>query len=212
MQAMREPTLRELAAEIAALRRSRRRGGLLLLVAGLAIGATSTAGAGPSAPALDVRSLVLRDDVGNARAKLSMAEGGPRLAFADAAGRARLVLGEDRGDNPFVAIADAKGIVRIWVTIEPFGPSINMKDAAGAVRASLTVVSADLPANEGPRWELFDPKRRQPRVVLEANEVRAGIGVGAGTPGPGTGSLAWTHDAPRLDLVGAEGSPLFRAP
>ncbi len=210
MRPKNDVTLESLAAEVAALRRSRRRDRALLLVAGLAIGAAATAGAAPTPGALEVRSLLLRDDAGNARAKLAMGEGGPRLSFADATGHARFVLGEDRGDNPFLALADGKGVVRVWMTIEPFGPSLNMKDASGLVRASLTVAAATEASNEGPRWALLDVKGNS-RVVLGANDAESGIRVGGG-PGPGNGALRWADGGPHLDLTGADGKPLFHAP
>lgn len=214
MDVEREPTVRELAAQVAELRRCRRRDRVVLSLFALAllagVGAVTDVSAAPTAASLDVRSLTLRDDSGNARAKLSMSEGGPRLVFADAAGHARFVLGESRGDEPIFAMADPKGVVRIWMTIEPFRPSLNMKDANGVVRSSLSVVSASVPSNEGPRWELLDAKA-QTRVVLRASGVESGMRVGAG-PGPGFGALRWTDEGPQLDLVGVDGKALFRAP
>ncbi len=207
-----EPTVLELAADLASLRRARRRDRIALVCVGLAALAWASARevrAAPQAPSIDVKSLILRDDLGNARAKLSMAENGPRLVFADAAGHARFILGGDGADNPIFAMADAKGGVRIWMTIEPFGPSFNMKDAKGVVRSSLVVTSGS-GINEGPRFELSDPKR-EPRVILRANDVEAGIRVGGGE-GAGFGGLRWADAGPRLDLVGPDGKVLFRSP
>jgi hypothetical protein len=138
-------------------------------------------------------------------------EGGPRLAFADTTGHARLVMGTDGGGSPFFSMADEKAVVRVWMTIEPFGASMNLKDGKGVVRASLIVAGgAAGSANEGPRFELFDAQRA-PRASLVANDVESGLRVGAGT-GAGFGGLRWTAEGPRLDVVASDGKPLFHAP
>src|SRR5262245_692608 len=117
MESAPAPTNAELAAAIESLRRARARDRLVTLAVGLAVGVVASATAAHGAPpaaSLDVRQLILRDDAGNARAKLAMGEGGPRLAFADTAGHARLVMGTDGGGSPILAMADDKAVVRIW--------------------------------------------------------------------------------------------------
>jgi hypothetical protein len=194
--------------------RLRRRMGLVLAAAGLAVVASAaslvlTVGGTPSVSArsVETRELVLRDDAGRVRARLgTTAEGVARLALVDRDGRARLRMSLLADGSPGVTFSDAAGRTRAVLGVLPDQTtSLVIADPAGRTRTvlgyspdeSVTLVFADregttraalgVEANGAAGLTLVEDAGRAVAPVLEPLAETFGEGEATGEPGPPQG-------------------------
>jgi hypothetical protein len=167
--------------------RLRRRMGLVLAAAGLAVVASAaslvlTLGGTPSisARAVETRELVLRDEAGRVRARLgTTADGVARLALVDRDGRARLRMSLLADGSPGVTFSDAAGRTRAVLGVLPDQTtSLVIADRGGRTRAVLG----------------YSPDETVELVFADREgTTRAALGVSNG----GLPALTLLEDAPR---------------
>lgn len=151
---------------------------------------------------------ILRDAENNARAKLSLHRGNPRLVFADKKGRPRLLLALE-GEQPQLGLTDARGVVRALLVIDGYGPGLVLRDAQAHIRATMAIVGEG--PHTGPRLSLFDPNHRL-RVSLNAQLGDPSLIQALWPEGKGAAAAQAGPDGGRLTLHDAKGVESFRKP
>ena len=192
-------------------RRLRTAGIAALLVLGLVgiLGAAS-----PTPQTLTAHQIVLTDEAGNMRAKLSAIDSKfAYLSLYDANGRERLAL-KGGGPQPGLAISDVTGKPR--VLLGGISPNLSFYDDAGN-----TTVSLDGDAL-GPRMLFFDTAGKM-RVhlggpgpsldLMDRNGYETEVGVGS-APNPKTGDIQQTTAASivMFSKEGEQRTYIWRAP
>ena len=133
-------------------RRWKRVGGLVVAGLGLAVLLGAVPSKKPKVPD-EVRGgrFILIDKAHKARAELEVAsDNQPRVILSDQAGSPRLVLTLSQYGEPLVHFIDGAGTRRIALSLDLYGILLRFTDAAGNVRAAVTV-----PAEGEPELELL---------------------------------------------------------
>lgn len=117
--------------------------GLAVLVAGGSILAMSFGGGDAGEGGMgqfkqvDTGHLVLRDNDGQMRAWLGIAEGGPRIVFFDASGQQRMGVGMTRQGEPALGIFDVGQNPRVVIGMMEGWPGVVLRDPQGKKRVAI---------------------------------------------------------------------------
>ncbi len=114
--------------------------GLAVLIGGVALLTAFTAtdgGAIGSFKQVDCGHIVIRDNDGQMRAWLGIAEGGPRIIFFDQSGQQRMGVGMTREGLPAVGIFDVGENPRMVLGMMEGWPGLVMRDPQGRKRVAI---------------------------------------------------------------------------
>jgi hypothetical protein len=131
---------------------------------------------------LTARHVAIKDDVGNFRAILTVADGEPTLAFLDGSGATRLRCGLTATGTPSVSLHDTSMQPRVIVAADPTSsPSFAFTDEKGRLRLQLGLSPSD---EEGVLGLISESGH--PMLLASASKERAYI-----SGRDAAGKLAW---------------------
>lgn len=164
-------------------RRNRWLLGAIVLIAGSLVipilfettASRARAQAGGAAKDIRAKSIVIEDENGKVRAKLSVTKDKPALLLYDENEKASIILGATK-EGPTLALCDNNGKVRAWLIAHKDGPLFEMYDGNEKVRVGLKAVKDGTvlilydenekvrvglaESKDGPMLELYDENGR----------------------------------------------------
>lgn len=181
-----ETTLRELRADLRALRRANERWRRLSMLAFLALAVVLlTAAVMPRPAVLEAEQLLIRDASGRVRVAVKPLDGATILTFRDHLERDRLALGVLDDGTPVLSVYDGERRRRLALgVLAADSPGLRLYGKDGVPRLTLVIARDDRPALQ---LTASDGSTRA-RLALEENDV------------------------PRLSVLDAAGTAVFRLP
>ena len=211
---MNDAALAALHARLAALERRQRRvqqAGVLLVIGLAALALVGQAPApGPAGPkTVEAETFIVRDRAGRARAAMSIGlDDKPGIALADARGKIRLWLTVATDGAPEMKFYDIDEVVRASLSLDASGmPHLTLADKRGNARARL-----ELGAEAAPSLALYDraDKVRASLAVDAADFAVMGITDNEGRARATMGVRAF--GLPVFALTGRDGKMVWKAP